>query len=689
MKVEIKNCNNIDNGSIEIKPNILNIKYAINGTGKTTIEKSIEYTINKKDLKELKPFKHKNNEEIIPQVLGIENIKTISVFNEEYINQYVFLENEIIKNSFEIFIRNEKYDNGMKEINNLLANIKETFVNDDTIQQLIENLKKLSECFGKSKNGYSASSSLARGLGNGNKIENIPNVLEDYTEYLKSDLNSKWLKWQFDGKEYLEITNKCPYCATNNINSKRAKIEILNKEYDPKLIEHLNKILDVFNKLNIFFNEEVNKKIIEISKNINGISPEQKNFLIEIKNQVDVLIQKLETVKNIGFISLKDNDKIIDIIKKYKIDMDYLKYLNSSATNKEVAIINKKIDEVLEKAGILQGEINKQRINIAETIKQYDDEINEFLKCAGINYNVKLELDEDKIYRMKFRHNDYIEKIDKPKEYLSYGEKNAFSLILFMYEALKNKSDLIILDDPISSFDKNKKFAILNMLFRGKNSLNNKTVLLLTHDFEPIIDMKYVMPDKFKSRVFFLENNNGILQEKEITKSDIHTFIEIAEENIGQLNENINKLIYIRRLYEIKDNKGLVYHLTSSLFHKRKIPSIKEEHRNMTKNELTSATNEIRAYIPDFDYNAELTKICDKKKMIEIFNSSTNNYEKLQIYRIIKQDESNEDSILKKFINETFHIENDYLFQINPCKYEIIPEYIISKCTKNIEGNEV
>lgn len=689
MKVEIKNCNNIDNGSIEIKPNILNIKYAINGTGKTTIEKSIEYTINKKDLKELKPFKHKNNEEIIPQVLGIENIKTISVFNEEYINQYVFLENEIIKNSFEIFIRNEKYDNGMKEINNLLANIKETFVNDDTIQQLIENLKKLSECFGKSKNGYSASSSLARGLGNGNKIENIPNVLEDYSEYLKSDLNSKWLKWQFDGKEYLEITNKCPYCATNNINSKRAKIEILNKEYDPKLIEHLNKILDVFNKLNIFFNEEVNKKIIEISKNINGISPEQKNFLIEIKNQVDVLIQKLETVKNIGFLSLKDNDKIIDIIKKYKIDMDYLKYLNSSATNKEVAIINKKIDEVLEKAGILQGEINKQRINISETIKQYDDEINEFLKCAGINYNVKLELDEDKIYRMKFRHNDYIEKIDKPKEYLSYGEKNAFSLILFMYEALKNKSDLIILDDPISSFDKNKKFAILNMLFRGKNSLNNKTVLLLTHDFEPIIDMKYVMPDKFKSRVFFLENNNGILQEKEITKSDIHTFIEIAEENIGQLNENINKLIYIRRLYEIKDNKGLVYHLTSSLFHKRKIPSIKEEHRNMTKNELTSATNEIRAYIPDFDYNAELTKICDKKKMIEIFNSSTNNYEKLQIYRIIKQDESNEDSILKKFINETFHIENDYLFQINPCKYEIIPEYIISKCTKNIEGNEV
>ena len=367
--------------------------------------------------------------------------------------------------------------------------------------------------------------------------------------------------------------------------------------------------------------------------------------------------------------------------------MDYLNYLNSYETNKKVETINKKIDEVLEKAGALQGEINKQKINISETIKEYDNEINDFLKCAGINYNVKIELDEDKIYRMKFRHNDYIEKLEKPKEYLSYGERNAFSLVLFMYEAIKNKSDLIILDDPISSFDKNKKFAIINMLFRGKNSLNNKTVLLLTHDFEPIIDMKYVMPDKFRSKVFFLENTNGHLQEKEITKSDIHTFIEIARENINKLNENINKLIYIRRLYEIENNRGLVYHLTSSLFHKREIPIIKEENRNMTEEEIILATNEIQEYIPKFDYHVEFKKICDKKKMIEIFNNSNNNYEKLQIYRIIKQDEKNEDSIIKKFVNETFHIENDYLFQINPCKYEIIPQYIINRCTEDIQEN--
>jgi wobble nucleotide-excising tRNase len=39
-----------------------------------------------------------------------------------------------------------------------------------------------------------------------------------------------------------------------------------------------------------------------------------------------------------------------------------------------------------------------------------------------------------------------------------------------MFETLYKKSDLIILDDPISSFDKNKKYAILQMLFREDNS---------------------------------------------------------------------------------------------------------------------------------------------------------------------------------------------------------------------------
>lgn len=43
--ISIYNCNNIREGNIDIEPNKLNIKYGINGTGKTTIAKAIKYIL--------------------------------------------------------------------------------------------------------------------------------------------------------------------------------------------------------------------------------------------------------------------------------------------------------------------------------------------------------------------------------------------------------------------------------------------------------------------------------------------------------------------------------------------------------------------------------------------------------------------------------------------------------------------
>ena len=41
MNLVIKNCNCINQADISIEPNCLNIKYAMNGTGKSTISKAI------------------------------------------------------------------------------------------------------------------------------------------------------------------------------------------------------------------------------------------------------------------------------------------------------------------------------------------------------------------------------------------------------------------------------------------------------------------------------------------------------------------------------------------------------------------------------------------------------------------------------------------------------------------------
>ena len=68
MNICIKHCNNIDEGNVEVFEKRLNVKYGINGSGKSTISKAISLYLNDKtkstqELKKLKPFKFLNTDE--------------------------------------------------------------------------------------------------------------------------------------------------------------------------------------------------------------------------------------------------------------------------------------------------------------------------------------------------------------------------------------------------------------------------------------------------------------------------------------------------------------------------------------------------------------------------------------------------------------------------------------------------
>ena len=402
-------------------------------------------------------------------------------------------------------------------------------------------------------------------------------------------------------------------------------------------------------------------------------------------------MQHLYELKKMGFHSLKNVEKIADELKKYKIDLSYYSHLNSELSNEKVELINKTLNEVLEKAGKLQGEIAQQKKLIKKTIEMYSSEINEFLYYAGYKYQVAIEEEENTIeYHLVLKHIEGTDNIQTVNEHLSYGERNAFALVLFMYSALKDDPDLVVLDDPISSFDGNKKFAIINMLFMGKHSLKNRTVLLLTHEFNTVIDAIYNMPYKFSPAptAAFLTTKQGILKEKEITKADIKSFGEIAHTNITSNMDSLNKLVYLRRLLEIENSDGLAWQLLSNIFHKREKPEYHFSNgtpsRLMTSEEIQGATNEIRTeYISDFDYDTEYQKTQNMTVLKELYQNSRSNYEKLQIYRIMFNDNSS-NNVIRKFVNETFHIENDYLFQLNPCEFDTVPQYIIDECDKEV-----
>ena len=447
----------------------------------------------------------------------------------------------------------------------------------------------------------------------------------------------------------------------------------------------------MFHKSNQYFSEDTRLKIDEFIKNTGGYTDDQVAYLREIRDQIDRLNEKFIKTKNIGFISLKEVEKVIEELKSYKIDLNLYNHLKSKSTEEKVDIVNNSIDETLKKVGELQGQISQQKLFIERLIKEHKKEINSFLKNAGYEYNVDLLEDTKGNYNLKLHHNAVQNEIADVKNHLSFGERNAFSLVLFMYDVLKYSPDLIILDDPISSFDKNKKYAIIDMLFRKEKSFKGKTVLLLTHDFEPIIDMIHHHRDMFEiPTAAFLENNHGTLIEREIQRADVQTFIEINEFNIRNISDQIiNKLVYLRRLYEIKNAKGNGYQLISNLMHKREKPEFKDESgiRDMTPNEINSGNREIKELIDDFDYGKVLDIINDDNEMKRIYSETKNSYEKLHIYRIIfGNKDKTYSSVIKKFINEAFHIENDYIYQLNPRKYQMVPQFVIDECDKAISG---
>ena len=161
---------------------------------------------------------------------------------------------------------------------------------------------------------------------------------------------------------------------------------------------------------------------------------------------------------------------------------------------------------------------------LSNRIKGAKKFINDFFDIAGIPYLIDVRHISDDKYESFLVHHNINSKIDKPEDKLSYGELNAISLILFIVEANYRNHDLIILDDPVSSFDNNKKYAIFHHLFGSstKDNLRGKTVLILTHDLSPIIDFLLIgKPSSDKVNASFLTLKNRVVTELPISKEDI------------------------------------------------------------------------------------------------------------------------------------------------------------------------
>jgi energy-coupling factor transporter ATP-binding protein EcfA2 len=422
------------------------------------------------------------------------------------------------------------------------------------------------------------------------------------------------------------------------------------------------------------------------------------------------ILTKFNDLQKINATSISDIDKLLKDIQSKKISLEgtpFGKKMQDIADE-----VNSFFDLIYKQALVIKNDIDKQSEIIDSTIKTNQNSINDFLKTAGYNYEVKIE-QENENATITLHPIGLENSIENAKDHLSYGERNAFAMVLFMFSAVKKNPDLIILDDPISSFDGNKKFALLNMMFLSSNPdsigqedqtkyalLKDKTVLLMTHDFTTILDIVHTLHMCFQNtQAHMLSSKKGIIdgeekriiEEKKITHSDFRSFRAIAVSIIkNKENSIVTRVIYLRRLLDfLGEKKEPPYHLLSSLMHGREKPTFEtENNREMSNSEIQNASLEIKedqnfpANIEDFDYFKILNIIQDDEQLKTIYKSS-NDYEKVHIFCMyMRKHKDSVHDVLQKYASEFAHIENDSIYQLDPTKFSLIPQYIIEECDR-------
>lgn len=216
---------------------------------------------------------------------------------------------------------------------------------------------------------------------------------------------------------------------------------------------------------------------------------------------------------------------------------------------------------------------------------------------------------------------------------------------------------------------------------------------MLTHDLEPAIDLVKSLAGKFqepKPVAHFLRSQAGKITEIPIEKEDIKTFAEICLENIASIEHAIIKCIYLRRRFELLGQRDGAYNTLSSLLHGREHPTLRSGYTDsqMPGEVFDRSVVEIQRIMPGFNYKDIWKSVSSKDLVISMFRASSVGYDKVQLYRILHEihgigaNSASADSVLLKFINETFHIENEYVMQLNPHKFDNVPQHILDECDR-------
>ena len=472
----------IANNKIDFSKEGIAVIYGPNGTGKTSLVKalssekgtSIQYEYDGNEYADSSQFfviNDQNNRNIIQGttkdfLLGDDIKREFEL--EEYINnEYTRLCGEsiaVLKNNYKISSSSSKSIDCFLEWSGFQSIVKDLMNSKSkgsktSISSYVSEMEKYSQMivpeFDKEKLDY-----IIFDLSEKNPLSNEIEAID--TSELSNNACIKQVEENTEAIKLLShfrYKNQCVVCDTNGIDPE----SLLNKKSKNKeeIIKSLN---------------SKTKKIVEkIIVNIDSKDP------FNIK---EIMLNAIETGDLNEVLALKVEIKKYKNIFAKKAILELLHiYQNSDLkTNNDEyqKLINKKPDITEEDFLYIEQIISNNMSKNLQIIR-------------NDNKNIKIVLENE----------DFIG-IDRDELPLSTGEQNFLSLTFEFLKAKNSEKPIIVLDDPISSFDSIYKNKIVYAMVK---ILQNKNRIILTHN----IDLLRLLDGQFKKcfKLFLFNNTEG------------------------------------------------------------------------------------------------------------------------------------------------------------------------------------
>lgn len=690
--ITINNCNNVSSATLRVAEGELTVVFGANGMGKSSIARAVAARAGAagESLDDLIPY----GGELDPSVSGVPVDGKVAIFNEDYVSNTLFQDaDHLINDAYHVFVATDGYAKALAEAKKLFDETKKRLEDEGDLSDLVEVLENVISCYGRCKDGFSKSSPLGKSVGSrGNAVYNVSQEYARYAPLIRGNHAKEWIQWRGKGSSF-ESEGVCPYCARPWDPEEASDGKAMQDLYGGKYIDHCATVLLSFGRANKCFNDETKADVVTALSSPLGVgsSPEARSLLSTIKDEAEGLRDKLRMVGQFDFGTLRSIAKIKEHVEGCRIQLGLFKRVNSVYVTEKADAINGVIDDLLAKIDEASRLIGVQNTQLKRAVAESKAQMDGFLDAAGFPYEVEIESPDGSECIARLKPRGLNMSVSEPRRHLSYGERNALAIALFAAQVRRDSPSFVVLDDPISSFDQNKKYAIIHHLFARKGgACEGVTTLLLTHDPETLTMLLKVHADKIiPCTPYFLDNRAGRVTFEELSADNLEPIVVSLGRRAASLATLPTRVACARQLLELEGDKHVAWSYLSSLVHRKPAPERSDGRGDFVRlddDDVAKAEARLDELGMTGGYTALLGQLSDAE-LFKLFDDGTSPSERICAFRMLctsdkggmhtAADRAGVSPTVFEFASEFFHIENLMAYCLDPIAYGTIPQSVV------------